>query len=71
MQYKELLDEIRKIILNHAKPERIYLYGSRANGEATETSDIDIAYYDKEFKLSERFNRHDASSLILLTVFDY
>lgn len=50
MHYKELLDEIRKIILKHANPNRIYLYGSRANGEATETSDIDIAYEDKEFK---------------------
>lgn len=50
MQYKELLDQIRKIILNHAKPERIYLYGSRSNGEATDTSDIDIAYFDKECK---------------------
>jgi nucleotidyltransferase substrate binding protein (TIGR01987 family) len=50
MHYKEILDEIRRIILNHAKPERIYLFGSRANGEATETSDIDIAYDDKEFK---------------------
>jgi len=50
MHYKELLDEIRGIILSHAKPDRIYLYGSRANGEATETSDIDIAYDDREFK---------------------
>lgn len=50
MHYKELLDKITAIILRHAKPERIYLYGSRANGEATETSDIDIAYYDKEFR---------------------
>jgi len=50
MHYKELLDEIRAAILRHAKPERIYLYGSRANGEAVQTSDIDIAYDDKEFK---------------------
>ena len=50
MHYKELLDKVRKIILKHANPDRIYLYGSRANGEATETSDIDIAYNDKEFK---------------------
>jgi len=48
MHYKELLDEARRIILRYAKPERIYLYGSRANGEATETSDIDIAFEDKE-----------------------
>lgn len=50
MNYKELIDEIRKIVLKYAKPERIYLYGSRVQGEATETSDIDIAYDDKDFK---------------------
>lgn len=50
MRYKELLDEIKKIILKHAKPIRIYLYGSRASGEETKTSDIDIAYDDKDFK---------------------
>ena len=43
MHYKELLDEIRKVILRHAHPIRIYLYGSRATGEAGETSDIDEA----------------------------
>ena len=50
MRYKELLDAIRKIILRHAQPSRIYLYGSRATGDAGETSDIDIAYDDKECK---------------------
>ncbi|MCM2357627.1 MAG: HI0074 family nucleotidyltransferase substrate-binding subunit [Geobacteraceae bacterium] len=50
MHFREILDEVRRIIVKHAKPERIYLYGSRATGEATETSDIDIAYYDKEFR---------------------
>ena len=50
MHYKELIDEIRKAILKHASPVRIYLYGSRATGEAGETSDIDIAYDDKECK---------------------
>ncbi|MEP9411515.1 MAG: nucleotidyltransferase substrate binding protein [Candidatus Brocadia sp.] len=50
MHYKELLDAIRIIILKHAHPTRIYLYGSRATGEAGETSDIDIAYDDKECK---------------------
>lgn len=50
MEHKALIDEVRKIILKHAKPERIYLYGSRATGEASEKSDIDIAYDDKEFK---------------------
>jgi nucleotidyltransferase substrate binding protein (TIGR01987 family) len=50
LQIKELIDETVKIILKHAHPTRIYLYGSRAAGEATETSDIDIAYDDKDFK---------------------
>lgn len=50
MHYKELLNEIRRIILKHSSPDRIYLYGSRVNGDAIETSDIDIAYFDKEFK---------------------
>jgi len=50
VHYKELIDEIRKAILKHASPVRIYLYGSRATGEAGETSDIDIAYDDKECK---------------------
>ena len=46
----KLIKEVIKIILKYAKPERIYLYGSQANGEATNTSDIDIAYYDDNFK---------------------
>ncbi len=50
MQIKELIDATVKIILQHAHPTRIYLYGSRATGEASETSDIDIAYDDKDFK---------------------
>ena len=50
MHYKQLIDEIRAAILRHAKPERIYLYGSRANGEAVQTSDIDIGYDDKAFR---------------------
>lgn len=44
MEFKTILDEVKKIILKHANPERIYLYGSRVSGEAKETSDIDIAY---------------------------
>lgn len=49
MEAERLIREVRDIILRHAKPERIWLYGSRANGEATDTSDIDIAFDDKEF----------------------
>jgi nucleotidyltransferase substrate binding protein (TIGR01987 family) len=49
MDLENLINEIKSIILRHAKPERIWLYGSRAIGEATESSDIDIAFSDKEF----------------------
>jgi nucleotidyltransferase substrate binding protein (TIGR01987 family) len=49
MDVEKIISEVTAIILRHAKPERVWLYGSRATGEATETSDIDIAYYDKEF----------------------
>ncbi|HHB92705.1 MAG TPA: hypothetical protein ENK59_05785 [Thioploca sp.] len=45
-----IIKEVIKIILKYANPERIYLYGSMANGEADSTSDIDIAYDDKNFK---------------------
>lgn len=49
MDIENIIAEIRTIILKHAKPERIWLYGSRATGEASDSSDIDIAYDDKDF----------------------
>jgi nucleotidyltransferase substrate binding protein (TIGR01987 family) len=45
-----IVNQVRAIILKHANPVRIYLYGSQATGESGETSDIDIAYDDKNFK---------------------
>lgn len=50
MDIEKIVGEVREAILRHAKPVRIWLYGSRATGEATDTSDIDIAFEDKEFK---------------------
>lgn len=44
MKKREIIDLVKKIILRHAKPTRIYLFGSQADGNATENSDIDIAY---------------------------
>jgi nucleotidyltransferase substrate binding protein (TIGR01987 family) len=44
-----IIKEVVKIILQHTKPERIYLYGSEALGESKATSDIDIAFNDKNF----------------------
>lgn len=40
----EILQKVKQIILKHAKPVRIWLYGSEAFGEASLTSDIDVAF---------------------------
>lgn len=45
-----IINQVKEIILKYAKPNRIYLYGSQANGEAKIGSDIDIAYDDPDFK---------------------
>lgn len=50
MTKREIIKEVTKIILKHAKPERIYLYGSQVTGDSTPTSDIDIAFFDEDFK---------------------
>lgn len=50
MTKREIIKKVTKIILAHAKPERIYLYGSHATGDATPVSDIDIAFDDKDFR---------------------
>jgi len=50
MKKDKIIKAVKAIILKHCKPERIYLYGSQANGTATQTSDIDIAYEDKNCK---------------------
>lgn len=45
----KLINDVKAIILRHVNPERIYLYGSYANGEASKGSDIDIAYDAENF----------------------
>lgn len=45
-----IINQVKEIILKHTKPNRIYLYGSQANGEAKIGSDIDIAYDAPDFK---------------------
>lgn len=44
-----VIKQVVNIILQYTKPERIYLYGSEASGESKNTSDIDIAFNDKNF----------------------
>ena len=46
MNRKAIINAVKVIILNKAKPSRIWLYGSEASNEATQVSDIDIAYLD-------------------------
>jgi len=46
MNRKAIINAAKVIILNKAKPSRIWLYGSEAAGEAKQNSDIDIAYLD-------------------------
>lgn len=36
------LDRILGILVDHFRPERVYLFGSQARGEATAESDIDL-----------------------------
>ena len=50
MTKREIIFEVKKIILKYANPTRIYLYGSQANGENRKGSDIDIAFEDENFK---------------------
>ena len=49
-EIREIVNQVRAIILRYAKPERIYLYGSQVNGDASPGSDVDIAYDDENFK---------------------
>ncbi len=50
MTKARIINTVKTIILKYSNPERIYLYGSQANNTATKTSDIDIAYEDKDCK---------------------
>ena len=43
----KILSQIVDLILKYKKPEKIVLFGSRANGEFSKTSDIDIAIFGK------------------------
>ena len=40
----DLINEVKKIILRHTQPERIWVFGSRVLGEEQAGSDLDIAF---------------------------
>ncbi len=44
MTRQQLINQLKALIINTANPERIWLYGSEAAGEAKPTSDVDIAF---------------------------
>ncbi len=46
VEVRTVLEEIVKLVLSHKKARRIVLFGSRARGDASVTSDIDIAIFD-------------------------
>lgn len=47
MKNDKKLNEIIKTIAKKARPEKIYLFGSRVNGKATKNSDYDILVIKK------------------------
>lgn len=55
----KIVNTVREIILKHASPTRIYLFGSRVTGEAKPESDYDFA-----------FDAPDADSAALQTIRD-
>jgi predicted nucleotidyltransferase len=45
-EVKALLDDIIKLVLSHKDAQKVVLFGSRARGDESPTSDIDIAIID-------------------------
>ena len=54
MNRKAIINAVKAIIIDKAKPSRVWLYGSEANGESQANSDIDIAYLDTSGDAVER-----------------
>ncbi len=49
MVNKELQKNIIEVVLKYKQPEKIVIFGSRAQGNFQETSDIDIAIFGKKW----------------------
>ncbi|MFH1504620.1 MAG: nucleotidyltransferase domain-containing protein [Candidatus Omnitrophota bacterium] len=50
---KQLVSQIIKLIVGHKKPEKIVIFGSRAEGTFKYNSDIDIAIFSKDWTSSD------------------
>jgi predicted nucleotidyltransferase len=46
---KKLITDIITLIRKQKEPEKIVIYGSRANGDYQKTSDVDIAIFGKNW----------------------
>lgn len=64
LQKDKNLSEIVKKLKNHFKPEKVYLFGSQANGTARENSDYDLFLIVKESKLNARERMREALDLL-------
>jgi predicted nucleotidyltransferase len=49
MTSKELQKNIIETIVRYKRPEKIVIFGSRAQGNSQKTSDIDIAIFGKDW----------------------
>lgn len=50
---KSILTQIKQIILDYKKPEKIVIFGSRVNGTSKRTSDIDIAIFGRNWSSTD------------------
>lgn len=69
MTNSNIIKEVVKIILKHARPSRIYLFGSVVDGETKKAGDIDIAFDDPDFT-SEHLIQEEIDKLPTLVKID-
>jgi len=49
MRNTEIFKQIVKLIVAYKKPKKIVIFGSRARSDFKDTSDIDIAIFDRDW----------------------
>jgi uncharacterized protein len=60
---RKVLSEIVQAIVDEVSPERIILFGSRANGKGTDNSDIDLLIIETEPFCDGRSRRQEAARI--------